>query len=136
MSVEQLAEPFETPVRRSPVAGLLRRFGPERIRRWAEARDRAIDEAYRAGEIRWRWREASTGAGLGRLVFTPSGATMSVPTVTRVDLRATTTLTVRLRSGQPASDIVAAQQRLADLMGVRWIRVTPLASGLVSVELW
>jgi hypothetical protein len=136
MSVEQLDKPIEMPWRRSPLSGLLRWFGPQRVRRWAEERDRAIDEAYRAGEIRWRWREASTGAGLGRLVFTPSGATMSVPVVTRVDLRGTTTLTVRLRSGQPANDIVAAQQRLADLMGVHWIRVTPLAPGLVSIELW
>jgi hypothetical protein len=136
MSVEQLVHPSEAPWRRPPLAGLWRRFGPERVRRWAEERDRAVEDAYQAGEIRWRWREASMGAGLGQLVFTPSGATMSVPVATRVDLRPTTRLTVRLRSGQMARDIVAAERRLAELMGVRWIRVVPVSPGLVTVELW
>jgi hypothetical protein len=127
---------FETPWRRLPLAGLWRRFGPERVRRRADERDRAIDDAYQAGEIRWQWREASIGAGLGQLVFTPSGPTVSVPVVTRVDLRPTTTLTVRLRPGQLARDVAAVQQRLASLMGKQWIRVTPRAAGLVTVELW
>jgi hypothetical protein len=135
MSVEQTVETFETPFQRLPLAGLWRRFG-ERARRRAEERDRAADDAYQAGEIRWRWREASVGAGLGQLVFTPSGATVSVPVVTRVDLRPSTRLTVRLRPGQLAGDIVAAQRRLANLMGMQWIRVTPVAAGLVTVELW
>lgn len=136
MSVEQSVKPFETPWRRLPLAGLWRRFGPERVRRWAEERDRAIDDAYRAGEIRWQWREASIGAGLAQLVFTPSGATVSVPVVTRVDLESITTLTVRLRPGQLARDLAAVQTRLANLMGKQWIRVTPVAAGLVTVELW
>jgi hypothetical protein len=133
MSVEQSVNPFEAP--RLALAGLWRRFGPERVRKRAEERDRAIDDAYRAGEIRWRWREASIGAGLGQLVFTPSGATVSVPVVTRVELRPTTTLTVRLRPGQMAADIAAVQRRLANLMGMQWVRVTPVAAGLVTVEL-
>jgi hypothetical protein len=142
MSVEPMyvepipVERFETPWRRLPLAGLWRRFGPERVRRRAEERDRAIDDAYQAGEIRWKWREASIGTGLGQLVFTPSGATVSVPVVTRVDLRPTTTLTVRLRPGQLARDVAAVQHRLANLMGKQWIRVTPRAAGLVTVELW
>ena len=106
MSVEQIVPPSEAaPWRRPPLAGLWRRFGPERVRRWAEERDRAVEDAYQAGEIRWRWREASMGAGLGQLFFTPSGATTSVPVVTRVDVGPTTTLTVRLRPGQLADDI-------------------------------
>jgi hypothetical protein len=134
MSVEQRVNPFELP--RLALAGLWRRFGPERVRKRVEERDRAIDDEYRAGEIRWRWREASIGAGLGQLVFTPSGATVSVPVVTRVQLRPTATLTVRLRPGQLAADIVAVQRRLAKLMGMQWVRVTPVAAGLVTVELW
>jgi hypothetical protein len=136
MSVEQLVKPSETLWRDSPLAGLWRRFGPERVRRWAEERDRAIDDSHQAAEIRWRWREAATGAGLGQLFFTPSGATMSVPVVTRVELRPTTKLTVRLRAGQVASDIVAVERRLAEAMGVRWLRVAPLSPGMVTVELW
>jgi hypothetical protein len=136
MSVEQIVPPSEAaPWRRPPLAGLWRRFGPERVRRWAEERDRAVEDAYQAGEIRWRWREASMGAGLGQLFFTPSGATTSVPVVTRVDVGPTTTLTVRLRHGQLADDIVAVERRIADLMGFRWIRVTPRSPGLVTVEL-
>jgi hypothetical protein len=58
-----------------------------------------------------------------------------VPVVTRVDVGPTTTLTVRLRPGQLADDIVAVERRIADLMGFRWIRVTPRSPGLVTVEL-
>jgi hypothetical protein len=129
MSVEQSARPLGTPLR--PLAALR-----ERVQRWAAERDRVADDAHRAGEIRWRWREASIGAGLAELVFTPSGATTSVPVVTRVDLQPVTTLTVRLRPGQLAGDVAAVQRRLAELMGMQWIRVTPRAAGLVTVELW
>jgi hypothetical protein len=129
MTVEQGVKQLGTPWR--PIAALR-----ERVRRRAAERERAVDDAHLAGEIRWRWREASIGAGLGDLVYTPSGATMSLPIVMRVDLRPVTTLTVRLRPGQLAGDVAAVQQRLADLMGMRWIRVTPRAAGLVTVELW
>ena len=136
LPAEQTVTTLEAPRRPAARARLWRRFGPAAVRRWVEDRDRAIDDAHRAGEMRWRWREAAAGADLGQLVFTPSGATVSVPVVTQVVLGDTVRLTVRLRPGQLACDIAAARPRLASLLGVRRISVTPLAPGLVSVELW
>lgn len=99
-------------------------------------RDRAVDDVYMEGEIRWRWRTAAEGSGIGWRVWTPSGWTVSVPLVLRVQLRPYTTLTVRLRPGQLISDIIAVQHRLRELMGANAIHIAPLAGDVVTIELW
>jgi hypothetical protein len=124
------------------IAGLATALGlrvpchAERVRTWAAERNRAVDDAYLAGEIRWRWRNAAEGAGIGQLVYTPSGATVSVPPVLRVQLRPSTRLTVRLRPGQLVGDVVAVERRLRELMGANRIRIARLAADMVTIELW
>jgi hypothetical protein len=108
----------------------------ERVPTWATERDRAVDDEYLAGELRWRWRKAVEGAGISRTVWTPSGFTDSVPVVLRTQLRPFTRLTVRLRQGQDISDIVAVERRLRELMGANGIHIAPLAADVVTIELW
>jgi hypothetical protein len=113
-----------------PLSGLGVRLGAR-----AAARDRATDAKYLEDEIRWRWRNAAEGAGLAWLVWTPSGAGYSVPLVLRVRLRPYPVLTVRLRPGQLIGDIVAAEDRLRELMAAKGIRIAPVAADVVTIEL-
>jgi hypothetical protein len=108
----------------------------ERVPTWATERDRAVDDEYLASELRWRWRKAIEGAGISRMVWTPSGFSDSVPVVLRTQLRPFTRLTVRLRQGQDLSDIVAVERRLRELMGANGIHIAPLAADVVTIELW
>ncbi len=101
----------------------------------ATERDRVVDDKYLESEIRWRWRNAAEGAGLSWLVWTPSGQAYSVPLVLSVRLRHRV-LTVRLRPGQLIGDFRAAEDRLCELMAARWIRITPVAADVVTIELW
>jgi hypothetical protein len=71
----------------------------ERVPTRATERDRAVDDDYLAGELCWRWRKAVEGAGISRMVATPSGFSDAVPVVLRTQLRPFTRLTVRLRQG-------------------------------------
>jgi hypothetical protein len=113
----------------------------ERAREWVAGRgwvaDRdSDDDHYLAQEIEGRWREAAEGAGLGRLVFAPTGHWIRVPNVLRVQLRPYTRLTVRLWAGQLISDVAAAQDRLRELMKADGIRMERLAPDVVTIELW
>lgn len=108
----------------------------ERLRERAAERDRVVDDRYLEGEIRWRWRKAAEGAGLSRRVWTPTGATDSVPLVLNVRLRPFPVLTVRLRPGQLVRDVQAVEGRLGELMAARMIRITPVALDVVTIELW
>jgi hypothetical protein len=105
-----------------------------RLRRWL-GRTPTPDEKLRAGEIRWRWRQACEGAGLSRLVYPPSGPARAVPRIGQVDLGPPTTFTVRLLSGQLPADVEAAAKRIAAAMAVPQIGVTSLPSGWVAIEL-
>ena len=108
----------------------------EGLRARAAARDRVVDDKYLEGEIRWRWRQAAEGAGIGWLVWATTGPTVSVPLVLSVRLRPFPVLTVRLRPGQLFSDIDAAKDRLRELMAAKQIRITPVAADVVTIELW
>jgi hypothetical protein len=108
----------------------------ERLRARAAERERTVDDRYLEGEIRWRWRKAAEGAGLSRFVWTPTGPLDSVPVVLNVRLYPFPVLTVRLRPGQLVRDVVAAQDRLSELMAARGIRITPIALDVVTIELW
>ena len=74
-------------------------------------------------------------SGLGRLVFTPSGPSMSIPLIGRVTLGPPTTFTVRPQPGQLLADFEAAAPRIAAAMGVAGIRVRPLAAEWIVIEL-
>jgi hypothetical protein len=109
---------------------------PERAPTWATERDRTVDDEYLAGELRWRWRKAVEGAGISRMVATPSGFSDAVPVVLRTQLRPFTRLTVRLRQGQDLSDLVAVERRLGELMGANGIHIAPLAADVVTIDVW
>jgi len=100
------------------------------------ARDRAIDDSDLAGELRWRWRKACEGAGVSRMTWTPSGWSEAVPVVVRTTLRPVPSLTVRLRPDQDIRDVLAARHRLAQLMRVNQLVITPLSIDIVRIELW
>jgi hypothetical protein len=124
------------------VAGLVTAVGVHppravgRIRARVAERDRAVDDAYLIEEMRWRWRKAAEGAGIGEFMYTPTGVTVSIPIVLRVQLRPTKRLTIRLRQGQLVRDIVAVQSRLCELMEAKGIRIARLSTDVVTVELW
>jgi hypothetical protein len=121
---------------RSTVVGLLwRRFGPAAARQRAMNREQAVDDAHGAGEIAWRWRGACEGSGLARQIFTPTGPALSIPTIGRIRLGPPTSFTVRLLPDQLPGDLAAVAPRLASAMEVPEIRVRPLATGWVAVEL-
>ena len=71
-----------------PTRPLERAGRPSRVARWfterALRRDEAAIEAEAIGDIKWRWRQACEHSGLGRLIFTPSGPTVSFPLIGRV----------------------------------------------------
>ncbi len=117
-------------------AGLRTTRHPERALPWAMERDRAVDDEYLAAELRWRWRKAAEGAGISRMVWTPSGWADSVPIVMRVRLRPITMLTIRLREGQLLSDVVAVENRLRELMGANGTYIARLRADVVTIELW
>jgi hypothetical protein len=109
----------------------------ERVKTWAADRQRTTDDEYVASELGWRWRKAAEGAGIGRLVWAPSGPWVTVPLVVGVDLRPPfTRLKVQLRPGQIIDDLIAVQERLRALMGANGIRIRRLAADFVTVELW
>lgn len=101
----------------------------------ADRRDRAEDAAQRVGEIKWLWRQACEMSGLARMIFIPSGPTMSIPLIGRVTLGSPTTFTVRLQPGQLLADFEAAGPRIATAMHVAAIRVRPLAADWIVIEL-
>jgi hypothetical protein len=112
---------------------------PRRVERAptrATERERSVDDEYLTGELRWRWRKAVEGAGISKMVWTPSGFSDAVPVILRTQLRPFTRLTVRLRQGQDLSDLVAVERRLRELMGANGIHIAPLAGNVVTIELW
>lgn len=119
----------------SRAARLARWFRPQEFQERARRRDRAADDAQLIGDIKWQWRQACEQSGLGRMIYTPSGPTMSFPLIGRVDLGPPVTFTVRREHGQLLADFEAAAPRVAVAMGVAGIRVRPLAADWIVIEL-
>jgi len=114
---------------------LARWFRPQEIRERARQRDQAVDDGQRILDLKWQWRQACDVSGLARLVFAPSGPTLSIPLIGRVSLGSPTTFTVRPLPGQLVEDFETAAPRIAAAMGVAEIRVRPLAAEWLVVEL-
>jgi hypothetical protein len=129
------AFPTRSIERAGRVARLARWFRPQEVRERADRRDRAAMDAHRIGEIKWLWRQACEVTGLGRLIFTPSGPTMSIPQIGRVNLGPPTSFTVRPQPGQLTADFEAEAPRIASAMGVPAVRVRPLAAEWIVIEL-
>ena len=80
---------------RSGLARFWHQVGPGSRKRYALARI----EAERLAALRQEWQEACRHVGLGLMVYTPSGVTVSVPRVARADFGPPVSFTVQLRPG-------------------------------------
>lgn len=98
-----------------------------------ERHERARAEAQRTAALRADWQQACHHVGLGLMIYTPSGITVSVPRIVRVDWGTPVSFTVRLRPGQLAADIRAVAPRLAVALGVASLLVTEREAGWVTV---
>ncbi len=88
--------------------------GPGSRRRRARARA----DAERLAALRYRWQDACQHAGLGMMVYTPSGVVASVPRIARADFGPPVSFTVQLRPGQSAADLWSAERRLSRALHV------------------
>jgi hypothetical protein len=114
---------------RSGLARLWYQLGPGSRKRY----ERARVEAERVAALRADWQQACQHVGLGLMIYTPTGVTVSVPRLVRADLGPPVSFTVWLRPGQRAADIRAAAPRLALALGVAGLRVTRREAGWVNV---
>ena len=111
------------------------RFQSAGARNRAAQRDRAVVDAQRIGDIKWQWRQACELSGLGQLMFTPSGQSMSIPLIGQITLGPPTSFTVRLRPGQLLSDVEDAEPQISEAMSVQRIVVSRLPGEWVRIEL-
>jgi hypothetical protein len=114
---------------RSGLARLWHQLGPGSRKRHARAR---VESQWLAA-LRYQWQQACQHVGLGLMIYTPSGVTVSVPRIVRADFGPPVSFTVRLRPGQGAADLTAAVPRLARALGVAGLRVTEREAGWVNV---
>lgn len=110
-------------------------------RRWTRA-GRAATAAHRADSalvegLVDRWARACEGTGIAQTIPTVTGPTTLVPKVVDVTLTSPPEpliLIVRLLPGQLPADITAAAHRLAPWVGGRALRVVPMSSNHVRIE--
>ena len=114
---------------RSGLARLWHQLGPGSRQRHADARA----EAERLVALRYRWQEACQHAGLGMMVYTPSGVVVSVPRVAHADFGDPVSFTVQLRPGQCAADLRKAERRLSRALHVVGLRITDRDGAWVNV---
>jgi hypothetical protein len=102
---------------------------------WGSSRRRAQerDKAQRLVALRYRWQEACQHAGLGLMVYTPSGVVVSVPRVAQADFGDPVSFTVQLRPGQCAADLRKAERRLSRALRVEGLRITDRDGQWVNV---
>lgn len=111
------------------LARLWHQLGPGSRRRHAHARA----AAQRLVALRFRWQEACQHAGLGIMIYTPSGVVVSVPRVARADFGPPVSFTVQLRPGQCAADLRKAERRLSRALGVGGLQITDRGGAWVTV---
>jgi hypothetical protein len=110
-------------------ARLWHQLGPGSRKRHAEARI----AAERLAVLRYDWQEACQHVGLGLMIYTPTGVTVSVPRIAHADFGPPVSFTVRLRPGQRASDVRSAERELAAALGVAGLRIAHREPGCVNV---
>lgn len=119
--------------------GFQRHSGVRPWRRWlaerARQRDRERTEVELRGDIRWWFENACAGTPLGRMIYTASGVTTSVPKVGHIDLGPPVTILVQARLGQTVDDFKAAAPRIAAALKVNGIVVTPRSENWMRIVL-
>lgn len=104
---------------------------------WRARRREQRRAEHRAVALVERWGRTAYGAGLGQESGSISGGSRVVPAVVSVDLIEAPRLLVRMLPGQVIGDFRKVAARLAEGMGVPWVRITPRRAGhgFVRVEL-
>jgi hypothetical protein len=101
----------------------------------ARRRERERAEAEQIAELRWLWRGACSGTPLAPMIYTPSGASRTVPVIGHIDLGPPVSMTVKIRPGQTVKDFLTAAPTLAAAMNVAELRVIPLAQHWLRIVL-
>jgi hypothetical protein len=85
-----------------------------------------METALQVAALQWQWRKACEESALKRLIYTPSGVTISIPTIEHIDLGPPITLRIKMRPGQTIDSLVAAAPSVAASMNVPALHVTTL----------
>jgi hypothetical protein len=93
----------------------------------ARQRDRERADAERISELQWQWRSACAVTKLGRMIYTPSGVTTTLPLIQHVDLGPPVTFRVKMRPGQTIADFVEAAPSIASDLNVAGLHVSRMA---------
>ena len=109
-------------------------FGWPRSER-ARRRLREMAAAERIDELRWQWRSACSNTSLAQMIYTPSGATKSIPMIGQSDLGPPVSFTVKMRPGQTIDDFVRAAPLIAPTMDVAELQVVPSVPHWVRIVL-
>lgn len=92
----------------------------------ARQRDHELEGAEQIAALRWQWRKACEVSPVGRMIYTPSGVTVTIPIIAHIDLGPPITLRVQMRPGQTIAGLVAAAPSIAASMNVAGLHVAPL----------
>ena len=101
----------------------------------ARQRDREQADAELIRDLRWRFESCCARTPLGRMIFTASGVSTSVPRVGHIDLGPPVSLFVKAGLGQTADDFIAAAPSIAAALSVAGLTVTPHAGNWVRIVL-
>lgn len=104
--------------------------------RWRAARDDLWASQQLRDALKWAFRDAAIGAGLGLSVDAPvAGTSQRTPTVTNIDLGPPTRFTVRMLGGQVPAQLARVGRLIAPHLGGIGLRVTDRGHGWALVEL-
>lgn len=111
--------------------------GSAGFRAWINRMRHERDLYWTTQEIKLKWREVATGAGVGRKVLSGAGMPVDVwPEVTHVHFSDDgLVLVVRLLAGQLPADVAAVARRMAYGMGCAQIRVKRFRQEWIKVHL-
>jgi S-DNA-T family DNA segregation ATPase FtsK/SpoIIIE len=107
------------------------------FRAWIAQKRHERDLYWTTQEIKLKWREVATGAGVGRRVLSGAGMPVDVwPEVTHVHFSDDgLVLVVRLLAGQLPADVASVARRMAYGMGCAQIRVKRFRQDWIKVHL-
>jgi len=85
-----------------------------------------MEAAEQVAALQWQWRKACEESPLKRLIYTPSGVTISIPTIESINLGPPIILKIKMRPGQTIDSLVAAAPSIAASMNVPALHVSTL----------
>jgi hypothetical protein len=98
-------------------------------------RERAEDDAERIRDLRYLWGKGCARTTLGRMIYMPSGASVSVPTISQIHLGPPVTFRVQMHPGQTLDDFNNAAPQIAAALDVGGLQFIPVAPQWLRVVL-